>query len=167
MQVTNEQIYAYLVDLSANIAQQFSIVELQNSSIYATVTGISAQTNAILYYLENVINTGINYNTDGIKNIQNQNATTQNQITQVIYQGDYIQTQNTATQNQITQVIYQGDYIQTQNTATQNQITQQTNDINTNTNTALSQYTKTINTNTNESVSTAVYDINSKIEKIC
>jgi len=146
MQVTNEQIYAYLVDLSANIAQQFSIVELQNSSIYATVTGISAQTNAILYYLENVINTGINYNTDGIKNIQNQNATTQNQITQVIYQGDYIQTQNTATQNQITQ---------------------QTNDINTNTNTALSQYTKTINTNTNESVSTAVYDINSKIEKIC
>jgi len=57
--------------------------------------------------------------------------------------------------------------IQNQNVTTQNQITQQTNDINTNTNTALSQYTKTINTNTNESVSTAVYDINSKIEKIC
>jgi len=38
--VTNRDILNYLIDLSANIAHQFAIVESQNSSIFATVTGI-------------------------------------------------------------------------------------------------------------------------------
>jgi hypothetical protein len=162
MPVTNDQIYAYLVDLSANIAVQFAEVLTQGDYIQTQNTTISNQVSNVQGYLESEINTGLLEITNQVSNVQGYLESEINtgiilnteQLNAVIIQGDVIQNQITQQTNDI-------------NTNTNTALSQYTNTINTNTNTALSQYTNTINTNTNESVSTAVHDINSKIEKTC
>ena len=165
MPVTNDQIYAYLVDLSANIAVQFAEVLTQGDYIQTQNTTISNQVSNVQGYLESEINTGLILNTEQLNAVIIQGDVTQNQITDL--------SANLTAENQVTDNLIRETYkylellIIDETAQVLNSITQQTNDINTNTNTALSQYTNTINTNTNESVSTAVHDINSKIEKTC
>lgn len=165
MPVTNDEIYAYLVDLSANIAQQFRslesgiIEEFVNTDSYlmdlsANIALDFAQVNTKL----DVINDELIFNTE--------------QLSSVIVQGDFIQgqindlsanltAQNQVTYNLIVETFKDLEFIVIDETAqVLNSISDQTNDINTNTNTALSQYTNTINTNTNASVSSAVSILN-------
>lgn len=114
MPVTNDKIYAYLVDLSANIAQQFAEVLTQGVFIQTQNVTISNQVTDVQGYLISEINTGLLLNTQ--------------QLNAVIAQGDVIQAQNASISNQVTQ---QTNDI---NTNTNTALSQYTNTINTNTN---------------------------------
>ena len=131
--VTNEKILAYLVDLSANIANQFA-------EVYQDFAGLNAKLDVISQQVTSVIIQG-DFIQDQITDLS-ANLTAQNQVTDTLI---------------IDSVIVELTEL---NQGLTNGFKKQTNDINTNTNTALSQYTNTINTNTNASVSTAVSILN-------
>ena len=172
-------IYAYLVDLSANIAQQFSLLQLEiiteSNKTNALITELSKQVTGVLDYLTSEINTGIILNTDQLNSVITKEDDISKQVTGVLdYLTSEINTGIILNTDQLNSVITKEDGISKQVTDVQSSVgktdqtltlgfaelygvlSQQTNDINTNTNTALSQYTNTINTNTNASVSTAV-----------
>ena len=136
MSITNAEILAYLVDLSANIAQQFAQVNAYLQSIQLTVSktdnavasgntqleGVSKQVSDVQGYLESEINTGLILNTEGIIDVKN---------------------------------ILNLEVIP--------EISQQTNTINTHTNEALSDAVNAINTNTNVAVGEARDNVNAHI----
>lgn len=130
MPVTNDEIYAYLVDLSANIAKQFAQI-------------LDAETENFIT-LKNILNLKV------IPGLTDLSANIAEQFAQVNNELELINFNNTS---------FFLD-LNSQLEGVSKDISNQTNDINTNTNTALSQYTDTINTNTNESVSTAVSILN-------
>ena len=166
MPVTNDEIYAYLVDLSANIAQKFAdleksiILDFANTDNYlldlsanlttgfigvnAKLDVISADVIAVNDYLESEINPVI--------------LSTQAEVgagnDQLKAELDALSQQ--VTDDVIVELLIIDEELKSLNNQIYEKISQQTDDINTNTNTALSQYTNTINTNTNESVATAV-----------
>lgn len=162
MSVTNAEILAYLVDLSANIAQQFSLVDAKLENIQSTV-GNTDQT--VTLEFANLYN-DLSNNFAQINNelaLINFNNTSF--FLDVNSQLEGVSKQVSDVQGYLESEINDGLILNTEgiidvknilNLEVIPEISQQTNNINTNTNTALSQYTNTINTNTNESVSTAV-----------
>ena len=139
--VTNEEILAYLVDLSANIANQFAEVEGLQTEYFIT--------------LRNILNLEVIPELNDLSaNIAEQFRSLERGIIQEFaYTDSYILDLSANLTAQNKDIILM---IAEETGQVLNSISNQTNDINTNTNTALSQYTNTINTNTNASVSTAV-----------
>jgi len=137
MPVTNDEIYAYLVDLSANIAQQFAQVNGELALLLVENNGAFTEVNSKLDVLD-IKETAVG---DYLIDLS-ANLTAQNEVTDSLI---------------IDSVIVELEVLKQGLT---DGFEKQTNDINTNTNTALSQYTNTINTNTNESVSSAVSILN-------
>jgi len=137
MPVTNDEIYAYLVDLSANIAQQFAQVNGELALLLVENNGAFTEVNSKLDVLD-IKETAVG---DYLIDLS-ANLTAQNEVTDSLI---------------IDSVIVELEVLKQGLT---DGFEKQTNDINTNTNTALSQYTNTINTNTNASVSSAVSILN-------
>ena len=142
---TNEDIYRYLEDLSANIANQFNELKreilIESDITNALIIDLSANVAEQFRSLERGIIQEFALTDSYILDLS-ANLTAQNQVTDaLIYDSVIIELK------ELTRGLTDG-------------LEKQTNDINTNTNTALSQYTNTINTNTNASVSTAVSILN-------
>ena len=166
MPKTNDEIYAYLVDLSANIAEQFKslergiIQEFAYTDSYlvdlsANIAADFAQVNGELALLL-VENNGAFTEVNGKLDVLDIKETAV---------GDYLidLSANLTAQNEVTDSLIIDSVIVELEVLKQgltDGFEKQTNDINTNTNTALSQYTNTINTNTNASVSSAVSILN-------
>ena len=187
MPVTNDEIYAYLVDLSANIAQQFAQVNGELALLLVENNGAFTEVNSKLDVLD-IKETAVgDYLIDLSSNLTADFAQVNIKLDVI---NDELITDFTEVNNKLDILDIKetavGDYLidLSANLTAQNEVTdsliidsvivelevlkqgltdgfeKQTNDINTNTNTALSQYTNTINTNTNASVSSAVSILN-------
>jgi len=134
--VTNEEILAYLVDLSANIAMQFA--ELQDAQLENFIT------------LKNILNLEV------IPELNDLSANIAQQFALVDAKLENIQSTVGKTDQTLT-LEFVDLYVA---------LSQQTNDINTNTNVALSAAVNAINTNTNDAVGGARDNINAHINPL-
>ena len=192
MPITNDEIYAYLVDLSANIAQQFAQVNNELIVQQVTLNAVTGQLGGLIISVNQDF-ASVNDSLDALNTELIVQQVTLNAVTgqlggvskQVSNVQGYLESEINTGLIEITKQV--GDvqgYLESEinagillNTAQlssviiqgnviQNQITQETNDINTHTNVALSAAVNAINTNTNAAVGDARDNINAHINPL-
>lgn len=168
MSVTNAEILAYLVDLSANIAQQFAEVNAYLQSIQLTVSKTDQTVTLEFANLYNDLSNNFAQVNTELALIDNAVASCNTQIEGVSKQVSdvqgYLESEiNTGLILNIEGIIEVKNIL---NLEVIPEISQQTNTINTHTNEALSDAVNAINTNTNAAVGEARDNVNAHINPL-